>query len=69
MQKILNHINCRQTHNNSESINALRDKLEYPLFKGWDIIIGKKAELIIGNYRIEALKEYLHHLKSLKNEQ
>ena len=46
-----------------------RNKLEYPLFKGWDMIIGKKTKLIIGNYRVEALKEYLHHLKLSKNEQ
>ena len=45
----------------------LGDKLEYLLFKGQDIIIGEKAELIAGNYRVEALKEYLRRLKSLKN--
>ena len=43
--------------------------MEYPSFKGWDIIIGEKAELIAGNYRVKVLKEYLHHLKSLENEQ
>jgi hypothetical protein len=45
----------------------LKDKLKYPLFKGWDIIIKEKVEFIVGNYRVEVLKEYLHRLKSLKN--
>ena len=68
MQKILDHINHRQAHNNLGNTNALRDKLEYLSFKNWDIIIGEKAKLITGNYRIKALKEYLHHLKLLENE-
>ena len=33
------------------------------------MIIREKAELIVGNYRVEALKEYLRRLKSLENEQ
>jgi len=69
VQKMLDHINCRQAHNDSENTNMPENKLEYPLFKGWDMIIGKKAELMVGNYRVEALKEYLRHLKSSKNEQ
>jgi hypothetical protein len=45
----------------------LKNKSEYPSFEGWDIIIREKAELIAGNYRVEVLKEYLYHSKSLKN--
>ena len=67
MQKMLDYINCGQIYNNLESTNILKNKLEYPLFKGWNIIIGKKVELIVDNYKIKALKEYLHHLKLLKN--
>ena len=48
--------------------NILKDKSKYPLFKDWDMIIGEKAELIAGNYRVKALKEYLCRLKSSENE-
>ena len=65
---MLDHINCRWAYNDSENANALGDKLEYPLFKGWDIIIKKKAELMAGNHKIEVLKEYLHYSKLLENE-
>ena len=66
---MLDYINCRQAHNaNLGSINTLRDKSKYPSFKDQDIIIKKKAELIAGNYRVEALKKYLHRLKSSENE-
>ena len=69
MQKILNYINCRRAHSaNLKSVNTPKDKSEYPSFKGWDIIIGEKAEFIAGNYRVEALKEYLRCSKSLENE-
>ena len=44
------------------------DKSEYPSFKGWDVIIGEKAELMAGNHRVEALKEYLRRSKSSENE-
>ena len=64
---MLNYINRGQAYNvNLGSINALGDKLEYLLFKGQDIIIREKVEFIAGNYRVEALKEYLRYLKSLK---
>ena len=65
---MLDYVNREQAYNvNLGSINALGDKLEYLLFKGQDIIIGEKVEFIAGNYRVEALKEYLRRLKSLKN--
>ena len=65
---MLNYINCGWAYStNLESINMLRDKSEYLLFKGWDIIIKEKVELIAGNYRVEVLKEYLCRSKSLKN--
>ena len=67
---MLDHINCGQAHNaNLGSIDVLKDESEYPLFKGWDIIIKEKAELIAGNYRVEALKEYLYCSKSSEIEQ
>jgi hypothetical protein len=47
----------------------LKNKLEYPSFKSWDIIIKEKVEFITGNYKVKVLKEYLHCLKSLKNKQ
>ena len=66
---MLDYINCGWVYNiDLGSVNILRNKLEYLLFKDWDIIIGEKAELIAGNYRVEALKEYLRRLKSLENE-
>ena len=65
---MLDYINRGRAYNtNLESANALGDKLEYLLFKGQDIIIREKAELIAGNYRVEVLKEYLRRLKSLEN--
>ena len=67
---MLDYVNRKWEYNiNLGSVNALGDKLEYPLFKGQDIIIGEKVELIAGNYRVEALKEYLCCSKSLKNKQ
>ena len=65
---MLDYINRGRAYNaNLGSVDILGDKLEYPLFKGWDIIIRGKAELIAGNYRVEVLKEYLRRLKSLEN--
>ena len=67
---MLDYINRGRAYNtNLESANILGDKLEYLLFKGWDIIIREKVELIAGNYKVEALKEYLRYLKSLENKQ
>ena len=66
---MLDYINRGRAHNaNLGSINTLEDKSKYPSFKSWDIIIGEKAELIAGNYRVEALKEYLRRSKSSENE-
>ena len=65
---MLDYINCRQAYNtNLGSVDALRNKFKYPLFKGWDIIIKEKVKFIAGNYRVKALKEYLRCLKSLEN--
>jgi hypothetical protein len=65
---MLDHINRGWVYNtNLGSVNTLGDKSEYLLFKGWDIIIRGKAELIAGNYRVEALKEYLRRSKSPEN--
>jgi hypothetical protein len=67
VQKILDYINCGRAHNaDSGSVNVLGDKSEYPSFKGWDVIIREKAELVAGNHRVEALKEYLCRAKSLE---
>ena len=66
---MLNYINRGRVHNaDSGSVNTPEDKSKYPSFKDWDMIIGEKIELIAGNYRVEALKEYLHCSKSLENE-
>ena len=65
---MLNYINRKQAYNaDLKSTNILENKPEYPLFKSQDVIIGEKAEFIIGNYRVEVLKEYLHRSKSLEN--
>jgi hypothetical protein len=67
---MLDYINYRRIYNtNLRSVNALRNKSKYPLFKGWDIIIREKAEFIVGNHKVEALKEYLYCLKSSENKQ
>jgi len=61
---MLNYINRGRAYNADLGIvNTLGDKSKYPSFKGWDIIVREKAELIAGNYRVEALKEYLRRLK------
>jgi hypothetical protein len=69
VQKMLDHINRGRAHNaDSGSVDSPGDKSEYPSFEGWDIIIGEKAELMAGNHRVEALKEYLRRSKSPENE-
>ena len=69
VQKMLDHINRGRAHNiDLGSADASRDKSEYLSFKDWDTIIGEKAELIAGNHRVEALKEYLRRSKSSENE-
>ena len=65
---MLDYINCGWVYNaDLKSVNILKDKSKYPLFKGQDIIIREKAKLIAGNYRVKVLKEYLHYLKFLEN--
>ena len=69
MQKMLDYINCRQIQNvDLKNTNALKNKLEYLLFENWDMIIKEKAKLLVDNYKIKTLKEYLHYSKLLKNE-
>jgi hypothetical protein len=66
---MLDHINRGRVYNaNSGSVNTPGDESEYLSFKGWNIIIGEKAELMAGNHRVEALKEYLRRSKSSENE-
>ena len=65
---MLDYINCRWAYNDLGNTNALKDKLEYPLFKNWDMIIREKAKLMAGNHKIKALKEYLCHSKLSENE-
>ena len=67
VQKMLDYINCRWAHNDLKSVNMLKDKSEYPLFKDWNMIIREKAKLMADNYKIETLKEYLHCSKLLEN--
>ena len=65
---MLDYINYKWIYNaDLGSIDVLGNKFKYLLFKGQDIIIGEKAKFIIGNYKVQVLKEYLCHLKSLKN--
>ena len=67
---MLDYINRGQAYNaNLGSINTLKNKSKYPLFKDWNIIIKEKAKLIAGNYRVKALKEYLRRSKSSENKQ
>jgi hypothetical protein len=69
VQKMLDHINRGRAHSaDLGSVDTPRDESEYPSFEGWDIIIGEKAELMAGNHRVEALKEYLRRSKSSENE-
>jgi hypothetical protein len=39
-----------------------------PSFEDWDSVVGEKAELIAGNHRVEALKEYLRCFESSQAE-
>ena len=65
---MLDYINYKWIYNaDLGSIDVLGNKFKYLLFKGQDIIIGEKAELIAGNYKVKALKEYLRRLKSSEN--
>ena len=68
VQKMLDHINRGRVHNaDLWSVNTPGGKLEYLSFKGWNVIIGEKMELMAGNYRVEALKEYLRRVKLLES--
>jgi hypothetical protein len=41
---------------------------EWPSFEDWGDVIGEEAELLAGNHRVEALKEYLRQAESPKAE-
>lgn len=41
---------------------------EWPSFEEWGDVIGERAELLAGNHRVEALKEYLRQSESPKAE-
>jgi hypothetical protein len=41
---------------------------ELPSFEDWSGVVGEKAELLAGNHRVEAFKEYLRCLESSQAE-
>ena len=46
-----------------DSVNAPKEQAGWPLFDDWVEVNGAKAELVAGNYRVEALKELLRRSK------
>ncbi|KAF2174792.1 hypothetical protein K469DRAFT_770346 [Zopfia rhizophila CBS 207.26] len=66
VQKMMDHIGWEQAQNGHFAAARGREiqekEFECPSFKDWNTIIGEKAELMAGNHRVEALKEYLRRL-------
>lgn len=48
--------------------NARDADAELPSFNDWNSVIGEKAELMAGNHRVEAFKEYLQFSGGLEEE-
>ena len=71
VQQMLNHI--KQEGNQAQCVVgaseiAQETDLELPSFEDWSSVIGEEAELMAGNHRVEALKEYLRCSQSSQAE-
>jgi hypothetical protein len=60
VQQMLDHLKeegLAQT--TATAAKSAEEDSKWPLFEAWGSLIGEKAELIAGYYRVEAFKEYL----------
>jgi hypothetical protein len=71
VQQMLDHLNQKGSLAD-DAVGASKDApgadVELPSFEDWDSVVGEKAELMAGNHRVEALKEYLQCLESSQAE-
>jgi hypothetical protein len=69
---MLDHLSRGQTQGgraaDARGGDAQEKESKWPSFEEWNTIIGERAELMAGNYRVEAFKEHLRCLKSAKEE-
>lgn len=66
VERMLDHLRQEENRSQSDSIageTAQEMDSKWPSFEAWNKIVGEKAELIAGNHRVEALKEYMRSLK------
>ena len=67
---MLDYLNQIQAQDRNTTSIKIRDRqgkqLEQLLFNNQDRVIREKAELIVGNYKVKALKKYLQYSKSIK---
>jgi hypothetical protein len=71
VQRMLDHLRqggseAGGTHGANEDAHPA--DAEVPSFEEWESVVGEKAELMAGNHRIEAFKEYLRYTKSSQAE-
>lgn len=66
VQLMLNHL--RQKGQAECAVDARNADVELLSFEDWDSVIGGKAELMAGNHRVEAFKEYLQYSRSSEKE-
>jgi hypothetical protein len=71
VQQMLDHLGrsgsqAEGTHGANEGAHPVG--AEVPSFEEWESVIGEKAELMAGNHRVEAFKEYLQYSKSSQAE-
>jgi len=70
VKKMLDHIQSQSNHraDGDRDRGAAKHRQEWPSFDDWIMINGKKAELMAGHHRVEALKEYLRRTKTQGDE-
>ncbi|CAN9385396.1 unnamed protein product [Alternaria alternata] len=60
VQQMLDHLKDEGlAQTTATAAESAKGDSKWPSFEGWGSIIGEKAELIAGHYRVEAFKEYL----------
>jgi hypothetical protein len=71
VQQMLDHLKQKGLHAEG-AVRAGQDApgadAEFPSFEDWSSVVGEKAELMAGNHRVEALKEYLKYFDSSQEE-
>ncbi|KAH7334195.1 hypothetical protein BKA66DRAFT_555351 [Pyrenochaeta sp. MPI-SDFR-AT-0127] len=71
VQQMLNYLEQEGSQTQSAvgvSQSARQADVEFLSFENWSSVVGGKAELMAGNHRVEALKEYLRYSQSSEAE-